>query len=130
MRLTTLLVVSKFWRRHRRAPRAQKPSTDELFLGPSELAALTGEAAAPKFHWYPIEKMGERYNGRGDAGTGGPKKAWLYDALWINMFLIVLNLCGQTSQSNLYSDSVFFASFTAVALCLRGARDVKTFGTY
>ena len=32
---------------------------------------------APKHHIYRINKLGERYNGRGEAGTGGPKTEWL-----------------------------------------------------
>ena len=80
------IAISKFWRRHRRAPRREKPDTSELFLNPAELAALTGVDEAPKFHTYAVEKLAERYNGRGGPGTGGPKTEWLRKAgdAWIS----------------------------------------------
>ena len=77
--------ISKFWRRHRQARRRQKPDPAELLLDPAEVAAAAAAAgedvtAAPKHHFYPIDKLSLRYNGRGEAGTGGPKTEWLRKA--------------------------------------------------
>ena len=82
----TYVNISKFWRRHRHAPRNQKPDTSELLMDTLELAAVTGESVTPKHHVYPVAKLSERYNGRGGPGTGGPKTAWLKKAgdRWIS----------------------------------------------
>ena len=65
--------ISKFWRRHRRSRRGQKPDPLDLLLDPTEVEAAADEPTARKHHVYPVEKLAERYNGRGGAGTGGPK---------------------------------------------------------
>ena len=79
--------ISKFWRQHRQAPRGSKPDPHDLLLDPAEVVAASGEAPALKHHEYPIDKLDQRYNGRGEAGTGGPKTEWLKKAgdRWISL---------------------------------------------
>ena len=76
--------ISAFWRGHRRAPRGHKPDPLDLLLDPAELAVADAD---PKHHFYPIGKLAQTYNGRGKAGTGGPKSDWLKKAgdRWISM---------------------------------------------
>ena len=72
--------ISQFWRRYMAAPRRDKPDPRELLDEPDDVG--DGE---PRTHTYPARKLAERYNGRGDAGTGGPKLFWLREAAtkWI-----------------------------------------------
>ena len=62
------------------APAGCKPDPMDLLTAPAPAAN-----GAPQTHVYPIEKVGLRYNGRGGAGTGGPKLKWLQAAVtkWI-----------------------------------------------
>ena len=85
--------ISQFWREYR----TQQSDPLDLLLDPSELEAAStshangpGETPAPtpnKHHFYPIGKLAARYNGRGKAGTGGPKTEWLKKAgdRWIHL---------------------------------------------
>ena len=65
--------ISQFWRDYKAAPRANKPDPLELL----QAASAVDPTAPPPTHVYPVDKLGERYNGRGLAGTGGPKLEWL-----------------------------------------------------
>ena len=75
--------ISAFWRRYMQSPRRNKPDPMELVDGQDDEQA--GGDGAPDTHMYPVQKLGERYNGRGLAGTGGPKLRWLRTAAtkWI-----------------------------------------------
>jgi len=75
--------ISAFWRRYMQEPRDNKPDPMELVESVGDdHQPVDGE---PSTHTYPAQKLGERYNGRGLAGTGGPKLSWLRTAAtkWI-----------------------------------------------
>ena len=65
--------ISQFWRDYKDSPTASKPDPRELLERPEPDIG----GGAPKTHVYPVEKLSLRYNGRGAAGTGGPKLRWL-----------------------------------------------------
>ena len=65
--------ISQFWRDYKAAPRANKPDPLELL----QAAPAVDPTVPPPTHVYPVDKLGERYNGRGLDGTGGPKLDWL-----------------------------------------------------
>ena len=68
--------ISQFWRDHKAAPRGNKPDPRELLALPDPDV----NDGVVKTHVYPVDKLPLRYNGRGAAGTGGPKLRWIVEA--------------------------------------------------
>ena len=60
--------ISWFWCGYLDVPRGNKPNPQELLVVEDVSSNLTSAT-----HRYSAAKLSERYNGRGDAGTGGPK---------------------------------------------------------
>ena len=73
--------ISQFWRSYLQAPAASKPDPLQLL----QVVDPAPDDGVIRRHVYPVEKLGERYNGGGKAGTGGPKVRWLKEVAtkWI-----------------------------------------------